>query len=246
MSDNAAQLPLPVKEGPHWRVVFRPLPFVKERLALQELLSVVARARVRLRGWDFPHQNPHEGPAIMRNWVASWDDFMGHREYWRMYQSGQFVYLSAVREVADRDWSKKLRQGSASRILPPKRDFDWSQVPGFLEVLNLVYTVTEFFEFAARLAQELPGTEACDLTVGLYSVKGFVLAVDDIRRSWWEYYAASDEVIENTWSYPVVDWISRSPELSLEAIRWLVARFGWLDPNIEALKRDQEAFLRKA
>lgn len=77
-------------------------------------------------------------------------------------------------------------------------------------------------------------------------MKGFVLAVDDIRRSWWECYAAGDEIIENTWSYPVVDWVSRSPEVSLDAIRWLVARFGWLNPNIEALKRDQEAFLRKA
>jgi hypothetical protein len=245
MSDNGAELPVPVKEGPHWRVVFRPLPFVEERLELQELLSVVDRARVRLRGWDFPHQNPHERPEIGRNWVASWDTFMGHVEYWRMYQSGQFVYLSGVRETTETPWSEKLRRLSASRIVPPTPDFDWSQVPGFLELVNFVYTVTEFFEFAARLAQELPETETCELTVGLHGVEGFVLAVDDIRRAWWEYYAATQPVIENTWSYPVLDWVSRSHELSLEAIRWIVVRFGWMEPNVEAIKRDQETLLRR-
>jgi hypothetical protein len=244
MSGDATELPLPIKKGPYWRVVFRPLPFVEERLRLGDVLSVVGRARIRLRGWDFPHQNPHEKPQIAHDWVASWDAFMGHLEYWRMYESGQFVYLSAVRETTETPWNDKLRRLSSSRIVPPAPDFDWNQVPGFLEVVNLVYMVTEFFEFAARLAQELPGTETCELTVGLHRVQGFVLAVDDTRRSWWEYYAATESAIEKTWAYPVLDWVSKSPELSLEAIRWLVARFGWTESNLEAIKNDQETLLR--
>jgi hypothetical protein len=183
-------------------------------------------------------------PEVRRNWVASWDDFMGHLEYWRMYQSGQFLYLSAVREATEAGWRDKLLRISRSRIHPPSSDFDWDQVTGFLEVVNLVYTVTEFFEFAARLAQELPDTEACQLTVGIHDIEGFMLAVDDIHRSWWEYYAAREPVLENTWSFPVLDWVSRSADLSLDAIRWLVTRFGWLEPNLEAIKRDQETLLR--
>lgn len=37
-----------------------------------------------------------------------------------------------------------------------------------IEVVNFVYTITEFFEFAARLAQALPGANAMEIRIGLY------------------------------------------------------------------------------
>ena len=49
-------LPVPVKEYPFWRVVFRPEVYDPDLIpSLTECVKLVEKARVRLRGWDFPH-----------------------------------------------------------------------------------------------------------------------------------------------------------------------------------------------
>src|SRR6266542_3996892 len=230
-----------IKAGPHWRVVIRPMPYVEERLQLEDCLPAVARATVRFRGWDFPHFNRNMPPEMRTNFAGSAESFHGHLEYWRVYQSGQFAYLSSVREWSESAWSAKLRQAASHRIVAVDEDFDWAAVPGFIEVVNFVYTITEFFEFAARFCQALAETEAVEITISLHGIQGFVLIVDDVRRGWWEYYSSDETSLERTWQIPLVDLLSSSTELALEAIRWFLVRFHWTEPNVESIKRDQEA-----
>jgi hypothetical protein len=105
------QLPVPVLAGPHWRVNIRPERYEAGAIvSLGECFSVVERAAVRLRGWPYPavSRNSEERDQGT-NWVASWCSFRGHSEYWRFYQSKQFLHLFAVREATESAWAEKLR-----------------------------------------------------------------------------------------------------------------------------------------
>lgn len=235
-----------IKSGPHWRLLIRPRPYIENRLPLEECLPTVAKATVLFRGWDFPHLNPHERPVTGTNYVASSDHFRGHLEYWRVFTSGQFVYLSGVRESTEPGWKDKLAYGARNRIVAPSQDFDWSQVPGFIDVVNFVYTITEFFEFAARVSQALAQTESIMISVGLLNIRGFVLTVDDPRRGWWEYYAADESTLESSWEVPLSELVSSSSDLALVAMRWFLVRFGWTQPNIEAIKSDMEELTKRS
>lgn len=229
-----------IKSGPHWRFVFRPRPYVESRLQLEDCLPAVSKATVRFRGWDFPHQNPHKRPVMGTNFVASHDDFMGHLEYWRAYTSGQLIYLSSVREESEPGWRERLEAGARKRMITPSHISDWSSVPGFIELQNFVYTVTEFFEFSARYGQAMPRTDSVTLTVGLHNIAGFVLTVDDLRRGWWEYYAADMFDLESSWPIPLPTLVGSSGELALQAMQWLLVRFGWTHPNMDAIKADMD------
>ncbi len=62
-------LPVPVKDFPFWRVVYRPEAYVPELIpSLTECVKLVEKARVHLRGWDFPHlSNRDNERSTVRN-----------------------------------------------------------------------------------------------------------------------------------------------------------------------------------
>jgi hypothetical protein len=72
MSASASQilaaiedLPVPVKRFPYWTVLYRPEAFVPERIAsMSECVKLVEKARVQLRGWDFPHLGIREDRVL--------------------------------------------------------------------------------------------------------------------------------------------------------------------------------------
>ncbi len=97
-SQTAESLRTKIKEAPHWRVTIRPGAHVEERIrTLGECWRLVETSRVSLRGWDYPHLD-YEHRQYGNDWVASWDEYRSHREYWRLYQSGQFLHLFSFKE----------------------------------------------------------------------------------------------------------------------------------------------------
>jgi hypothetical protein len=233
-----------IKASPNWRFILRPEPYVENRLERGEALRAIRKATVQFRGWDFPHLNPHEKPAVGANYVASSDEFMGHLEYWRVFTSGQFIYLSSVREVSEPGWHEKLAKGAAHRIAPPTADYSWSSTPGFIEVGNLIYTLTGFVEFSARYAQALASVDEVVLSVSLSGVGGFVLAVDDARRGWWEFYQATDDSLSMNWSLELAQIVTGSRDLAFDVIRWFLAGFGWLNVNEDSIRKEIDDFAR--
>ena len=234
-----------IKGGPHWRVLVRPIPYVTSRLAMSDLGRVIQRRTVRIRGWDFPHIDRKVPLERGVDYVGSSSSFRGHLEYWRFYESAQLVYLSSVRETTEPEWDRKLREGAAHRIVVSS-DFDWTGVPGFIEMRNFVYTVTEVFEFAARLGLELESPAAMSVTIALSDIAGFVLTVDDPRRGWWEYCAAQVSSLENVWVTKVADLAGDAAAASLDATTWFFERFGWDHPNVEAIRKDQSDILGRS
>jgi hypothetical protein len=163
---------------------------------------------------------------------------MGHLEFWRIYESCQFIYLSGVREQAESAWREKLLRRSAHSIVPPFESFDWASVPGFIDIVNLVYIVTEFVEFAARLAAKLPDADSYELSVGLHDIAGFVLTLDEPLRNFPEYHAASETTLANSWMKTPVELISSTETITIEVVEWFLVRFGWLNPDSDQIRND--------
>ncbi len=87
----------------YWRVHIRPTQFETTRVeSLARCHEILGDSSVRLRGWDYPHLG-HRELANGEDWVESGADFRGHVEYWRFYQSGQFVHHFAFEEDYELD-----------------------------------------------------------------------------------------------------------------------------------------------
>jgi hypothetical protein len=242
MSVAAGRLPVPVMEAPHWRVNIRPGTYVPDVIpSLSQCVELIEKNRVRLRGWDYPHLSLQKGERGQgRNWVASWSAFMGHCEYWRLYQSSQFVHLFSVRESTEAGWREKLQADTESHLKHYK-GVDWNQVPGFLSVINFSYCVTEVVEFAARMAQSgfSPGT--LNLRIDVIGIRDFVLTTSP-ERGWWHYYAASEDVLGNSWTQPIDRLVSDTTQCVTDILVWFFERFGWMDPPVEVLRDDVDRF----
>lgn len=237
------ELPVPVLDHPRWRVNYRPATYEGNRLpTLADCFEVVQRCNVYLRGWDFPHIPPGDSKrAVGAQWVAAWSDFDGHFEYWRFYQSTQFLYLGSVREVTDPRWSAEVRD---LMIWHSHGDADISSVPGFVHVTNLIYNITEMFEFAARLAQAGVYTEPLTINVSLVGIRGFMLVAEN-SRSWRANFLATENELAYEITLSPYELISSAAESAVTCIVWMFERFRWLKPNLEMIRSDQQKLLTR-
>ena len=75
-----------IKSRGYWRTVVRPVSFSEQRVPnLSALFPLVETASVQLRGWDFPHINRSEQPAIGLDWVGQDTRWQHNLETWRVY-----------------------------------------------------------------------------------------------------------------------------------------------------------------
>ena len=112
-----------------------------------------------------------------------------------------------------------------------------------LSVGDAVFTFTEVFELAARLATALPGSDPLSVSIGAFGLKGRVLVVDDPRRGdLFVDYTASDD-FNQSFDVSRAELLADSRGLAVEAVRQLFLRFGWsADP--EVLKDNQSERFR--
>jgi len=244
MSSASLPLPVGVLDVPHWRVVFRPHQFEAEALeSLADCRRAVEANRVSLRGWDYPHISPDPTEFGYRtNWIESWSSFMGHLEYWRFYQSRQFVHLFSVRESTRQGWREKLKADAAGHSFGME-DFDWDTVPGFISIENFIYCVTEIFEFATRLCQAQVYNDRVLITIELHDIRGFVLTTG-WNRAWYKHCASSEEKLSKTWDVAAGELIG-SQDAAVRAAIWFFERFGWEAPSPEVIRRDARALLER-
>lgn len=164
---------------------------------------------------------------------------MGHLEYWRLYQSTQFLYLGSVREVTEPVWAARIRSAMEWHA---RGAVDVASVPGFLSLTECIYNVTEYFEFAARLVQAEVYVDPITVTISVKGVAGFMLAAEPNRRWRSEYVTRASELNYERTLAPA-DLISSAADHALTCALWLFERFGWLNPNVDALRTDQQKLL---
>ena len=226
-------LPVPVLGQPHWRVNFRPDDYDPELVpTLAECFRLVEQTSVRFRRWPYPYLSPDER-CERTNGVESWTDNEYTTEYWRLYQSGQFLHLFTFRE-------KTPRNQHQQQLL--RRTYG-TQTPGYVDFLGLLYTVTEIFEFATRLCQKELYQGSLEITIELKDIERFRLWSPDPARHVPYEWVSHEPELSKSWSFPSAKLIANSADHALDATIWFYERFGWEDPNKDVLSRDQRELL---
>ncbi len=245
MSENKVDLPIPVLKYPHWRVHFRPTEYKEDLIpSLNKCFEIIERTKVSLRGWDYPHLGNRETNRERgNNWISSWSDFLGNYEYWRFYQSGQFLHLFSVREATEPEFKEKLKSVMKSHRILTDEKINFDEVPGFFSIVNFIYTITEIFEFAARLCQTQIYVGTLNIQIDIKKIKGFALTAP-WERVWHSYCAASQDNLSKSQIIDTKQLIAASKDYSLSTIVWFFERFGWMAPPEDVIKQDQEKLLK--
>lgn len=219
-----------IRSKGYWRVEVRPAQFVRNGIPRSDLSSILQRAVVRLRGWDFPHVEGQAADRRGNDWIGGETDRFDHREAWRFYQSGQFVHLRALPE----DWMEPDRFMPFSRV---PRD-----IPG-LGVGDALFRITEVFEFASRLSVTEAGSDQMVVGIELRNTAGRHLYVDDPRRmSMDNQYSFHDKTLTTSVVTSRGDITGRSRDLALDTASDVFGRFGWYPDR--GLLRGQQDELR--
>ena len=230
-------------EGGYWKVTVRPLQYIPNRILYAQLREALERTQVRLRGWYFPHlTNKSEEIQQGSDYYGTWVVFANY-EYWRFYESAQLIHYHGIRENVDEMYNAKIKEATQSNLRWAKPD--WSTVHGYIDIINFLYTVTEVFEFAARLARFLELDELMQIDISLRNIEGYILGVSDWERGWNFLYRCAQSSLSNSWDIEAKKLDVDSAPYSLAAVKWFFERFGWADANMPALEDAQSAFLKR-
>lgn len=193
-----------------------------------------------MRGWDYPHIDDERLPVVELNCIAQEFEWREYLEIWRFYQTGQFAHIFALRE----DWAP-LHSQVQVYASEPNQPPPAALAPGpKLSVIGTIYEYTEIFEFAARLAQSLPGDDPFGVRIRLVGLNERVLFLDDPMNLLFhrEYKTGMNE-----FPYEITldrtDLIATSRERAVTAVKELFHRFKW-NVTLDMIRGIQSKSLR--
>ncbi|MGA3407117.1 MAG: hypothetical protein ABSD49_15415, partial [Candidatus Bathyarchaeia archaeon] len=197
--------------------------------------SLIEDCKVFLRGWDYPH---FDHVVSGQDYIWSKTDWEIYKQYWRFYRSGQFVDYHGCVE----DWWR----GSTIDVELGKR-----YGPGeVLEVIMVLYQLTEIYEFASRLAQKQVFDGQMSLTIELRGMRGRKLVF--LGKPFFGAlgpYVSEEDASKFEATFVIQDLIARAPELALEQSLRVFELFNWRDArlpeNVSSLRDDQRHLLER-
>jgi len=223
-----------IRSRGYWKIVIHPASFVEKRVEnISDLYPILQKITVELRGWDFPHLDPHIRYRTDNDWIEQISEVNQYLEFWRFYQSGQFVDFLGMEE----DWLDECHDWPL-----PK---DWR--PGsYLSVENALFQFTEILELAARLSLNQVGDESMHLEIDLHGLKGRGLKLENRRKgsSYLRNNLAELDRLPYSVDLSKTELITASLELALKPALELFRRFGW-QPSLEILRDMQDNLLRR-
>jgi hypothetical protein len=231
---DAKELEQQIRSRGYWRVVIRPSLFIAERAPLRALETIARDTVVQLRGWDYPHF-PRDGVTRGDDSIEAPTEaaFIAHLELWRLYQSGQFIHLFGMRE----DWVGETPLPGLGNVKPGE----------LLSLESTLYTITEIFLFAARLAQRMALGPEVIVEYGLHGLQNRTLATFNPARDslfLGPQGKANAPSFERTVTEQAERIMARAPEIAIEQTLKLYERFGW-DPSKESVQEEQRRFLER-
>ncbi len=230
-----------IKQTGYWRILIRPTIFVKTKIdSLAKCKEIIRQSAVRLRGWDFPHLDRDETLNGI-DWIESGCDFGDMKEYWRFYQSGQFIHYSAIREDYLRE--EIIKDAGA----PINHYPDKSKLPSrFMSIISTIYRVTEVYEFASRLVEKDILEPSLEISVTLTGMKDRLLFFWDWYRDLLGPYTSRlDEFECPRKEYDTNDFLANKESYAEECIVWIFERFNWDSPPRSLVRETQKKFLQK-
>ena len=211
----------------HWRLVLRPLAPLPDPLSFHACRGLVPRARVSIRGWDLPHIGRREddqgGSERGEDYYENWCDWHTQVEFWRMFRSGQFVSYNALDDDLERRAGDDVRR---------------------LNVVGAIYSVTEFVEFAHRLAEVGPYRSGYGLDLSLRNTRGRYLEAGRGRMPFLDFHRVGGENVRIDRRVEPAAIAEGAIATSLSVLLELFDVFGW-NPSRNQIRSDQEKFYRR-
>jgi hypothetical protein len=227
-----------IKENPHWRIIIRPEKFEQERITnLIECWNIMESCKLSLTGWDYPHvdrQNRFEE----EEWIESWCDFAGFYEYWKFFQSGQFLHIFTLWENTSED--KKAFDNVKDKMISVPDHF---KPTGFIGAIRTLFTITEIYEFATRLAQKGIFNDSLYIIIQANNIKNSILRVRDWDVHLQSFYPFYKKTFSKESKIKTEELISNSSNLAIETTIEFLKKFGWI-PTFQLLKDEQKKILR--
>lgn len=232
-----------VRSKAYWSTVIRPEEYDKEiLLSNQECLEIVRSLAVSYRGWDYPHVD-EDSFALGTNWASSWVNWSEYVEVWRLYQSGQFMHMAGLREERDSSSENRARALKRAAVLPGQTP------PGYVDLVGLIWHVTEVFEFAARIAARLTSRSKHDsmsfyVEIGLNGIDGYVVSSADPGRWWRGYFPTAEDPIRFKWRGTGERLQAERRHIAVDAIQQILSVFrvtqlprDWISSEQDKLER---------
>jgi hypothetical protein len=232
-------LSVPIVQNPYWQIIIRPESYESELIpSISACSQIIERIRVSLGGWSYPCQIFHPSlSARGSSWIAGWiDDSMTRREYWRMYQSGQFAHLLNLWNQSGAELKRinyYLQQFSSYGVE--------KTVSGYVSIPDIIFNMTGMYEFAARLCASNVYRGMVTFHVKLVGIRDFVLAQP---KSWFGFngfHQATENSLEHSISVSSADLVADSQGCAIKSVVWFAERFGWDDPPASAFSQSQQS-----
>jgi hypothetical protein len=190
----------------HWEIAVRPESFDATRLARADLVATVHQATVQMRGWPVPYIGNGQ---LLRGatWVGQ--DIEPLRvpqmEAWRMFTSGQFTQLRVI--------SAELEHSTRGQAV--------------IEVWEVLFYLTEVFEFASRLALTKAGAPSMTVDVRLKGAAGRTLTPGEAGRILWQDYQVTSDDIHYSVTLDRDRVVAAAREEAVAAAVDVFWNFGW-------------------
>jgi len=219
-----------IKSIGYWTVNVHPMKFEEKRIVrIGECKKLVSDSRVRLRGWDYPHID-NQGITTCNDWVESYSDWDRHREYWRFYQSAQFIHYFVCREDLQKDLRQQIYYAN-------------EEAKSFLSIISTIYSITEMFLFISRLAEKELFKEGLSVKLKLDKMLDRQLFFYDQSRELFHDYICKIETIEISRNISNQEIITDFDSIAIDFIIEIFERFNMDNIPKELFKNEQLKFL---
>jgi len=201
------------------------------------ILEIATRLEVRYYGWKFPFVVRNEETVEQRS-AGSPGQAEDWEEFWRMFQSGQFLCAIAYREdgsgaaISDYLGPRELRLAPAG--------FEPS---GVINIHTLIILANQVYEFAARLARELRWETSVDVGITLTNTARRVIISTDRARPVWRFWRATAPHIEHIRKVDLRDLLAKPSDLAAEAATEIIRRFAGSEVDALNVHEIQKSFL---
>lgn len=225
------------KQG-YWIFRFYPKTANAQLFNLPQTHDIVEKNTILLRGWDYPHlpNNPkNSGLTVGDDYYQGTVDWQEHIELWRMYQSGQFIHYTSLREdwFACNPWYEgkiPVQPGTALNVIG-----------------SLIYQITEFFLFLENIlvnTKKYPEGVHVEITLGNTKNRQLWLDENVHRIPLSGVYKAGIENIKYKQDFVSEDILGNSAQTAISVCDYFLQRFGW-NHSTSSFEKEQERFIKR-
>jgi len=225
-----------IKARGYWEVRLTPMRFnptlIDER---KKLIELIEKAHVRLRGWYYPHISHWSSPTTRKPIVGSnyieggveWDIFI---EFWRFYQSGQFVHIFNMHE--------DYMEGSG--LFRGRTDLKEFKPGEVLNTGSVIFEISEILAFVEGLVRQGVYDDGVKIEISLKGTKDRVLKVFDWNKvPLFMDYKSITPSVDWKGEYGKEDVLVNYKKIAIDAISWIFDSFNWINNPRNVFEEDQ-------